>query len=141
MTRIVVDTGPLVALLNRRDRHHRWIRQVLDTVEPPVYTCEAVVSEACFLLSRLAHGQDALLELLAHDVVKIDFRLNAEIDTVRRLMRKFATVPMSLADACLVRMSELNAHSRMFTTDSHFRIYRRNGRNVIPLLAPPEGRT
>ena len=97
MTRVVVDTGPLVALLNRRDRHHAWVRQVLDTVEPPIFTCEAVVSEACFLLGRLAGGQDALFELLANRVVTIDFRLHTEIEAVRGLMRKFATVPMSLA--------------------------------------------
>ena len=63
MTRIVVDTGPLVALLNRRDRHHAWIREVLDTLQPPISTCEAVVSEACFLLRRFARGPDALLAL------------------------------------------------------------------------------
>ncbi|MDZ4259376.1 MAG: PIN domain-containing protein [Gemmatimonadales bacterium] len=136
MTRIVVDTGPLVALLNRRDRHHAWIREVLDTVEPPIFTCEAVVSEACFLLSRLAGGQNALLELLASDVVAIDFKLDAEIDPVRTLMRKFATVPMSLADACLVRMSELDAKTTIATLDGDFRGYRRNRRQIIPTIMP-----
>ena len=136
MTRIVVDTGPLVALLNRRDRHHAWIRQVLDTVKPPIVTCEAVVSEACVLLGRLAGGQDALLELLANDVVRIEFRLQAEIGAVRGLMRKFATVPMSLADACLVRMSELDAQTTILTLDGDFRVYRRNRRQVIPTIMP-----
>ena len=139
MTRFVVDTGPLVALLNRRDRHHAWIRQVLNTVEPPILTCEAVVSEACFLLGRLAGGQDALLELLANDVVRIDFRLHTEIDTVRGLMRKFAAVPMSLADACLVRMSELDAQTAIVTMDGDFRVYRRNRRQVIPTIMPGSG--
>ena len=139
MTRVVVDTGPLVALLNRRDRHHAWVRQVLDTVEPPIFSCEAVVSEACFLLSRLAGGQDALLELLANDVVRIDFRLHTEIETVRGLMRKFATVPMSLADACLVRMSELDAQTTIVTLDGDFRVYRRNRRQVIPTIMPGRG--
>ena len=139
MTRVVVDTGPLAALLNRRDRHHAWIRQVLDTVEPPIFTCEAVVSEACFLLGRLAGGQAALMELLANDVVRIDFRLHAEIDSVRGLMRKFATVPMSLADACLVRMSELDAQTTIITMDSDFRVYRRNRRQVIPTIMPGRG--
>lgn len=139
MTRVVVDTGPLVALLNRRDRHHVWVREVLDTVEPPIFTCEAVVSEACFLLGRLAGGQDALLELLANDVVRIDFRLHTEIDTVRGLMRKFASVPMSLADACLVRMSELDAQTMIVTMDGDFRVYRRNRRQVIPTIMPGRG--
>ncbi len=139
MSRVVVDTGPLVALLNRRDRHHAWVRQVLDTIEPPIYTCEAVVSEACFLLGRLAGGQAALLQLLANDVVRIDFRLHTEIETVRGLMRKFATVPMSLADACLVRMSELDAQTTIVTLDSDFRVYRRNRRQVIPTIMPGRG--
>ena len=125
-----------MALLNRRDRHHAWVRQVLDTVKPPVFTCEAVVSEACFLLGRLAGGQDALLELLANDVVRIDFRLHGELESVRGLMRKFATVPMSLADACLVRMSEMDVQTTIVTLDSDFRVYRRNRRQVIPTIMP-----
>lgn len=136
MTRIVIDTRPIVALLNRRDRHHAWTREVLDTVEPPIYTCEAVVSEACFLLRRLADGQDAVFELLASGVLKIDFRMRSEIDALRSLMRKFANVPMSFADACLVRMTELDAESLIVTLDSDFRVYRRNRRQVIPTIMP-----
>ena len=136
MTRIVIDTGPIVALLNRRDRHHAWTREVLDTVEPPIYTCEAVVSEACFLLRRLTDGQDAVFELLASGVLKVDFRMRSEIDALRSLMRKFANVPMSFADACLVRMTELDAESLIVTLDSDFRVYRRNRRQVIPTIMP-----
>ena len=136
MTRVIIDTGPVVALLNRRDRHYAWVREVLDAVEPPIFTCEAVVSEACFLLRRVAGGQDAVLELLSSDVLKIDFRMVPEIAAVQRLMRKFANVPMSLADACLVRMSELDAHSVVVTLDGDFRVYRRNRRQVIPTIMP-----
>jgi predicted nucleic acid-binding protein len=136
MSRVVVDTGPLVALLNRSDRHHDWVRQVLDTVEPPVFTCEAVISEACFLLSRIREGQDAVLELLSKDILKVDFRLSSEIDSVRALMKKFRSVPMSFADACLVRISELEPRSRILTLDSDFRVYRRNRRQTIPTVMP-----
>jgi len=136
VTRVVIDTGPIVALLNRRDRHHAWVREVLDAVEPPIFTCEAVVSEACFLLGRVAGGQDAVLELLASDVVNIDFRMLPEIAAVQGLMRKFATVPMSLADACLVRMTELEAQSVLVTLDGDFRVYRRNRRQIIPTIMP-----
>ena len=139
MTRVVIDTGPIVALLNRRDRHHAWIREVLDTVEPPIFTCEAVVSEACFLLGRFTHGPDAVLELLAKDVLKVDFRIRSEVDPLRALMQKFASVPMSLADACLVRMTELDAESVVVTLDSDFRVYRRNRRHVIPTIMPGRG--
>jgi len=136
MSRVVIDTGPLVALLNRSDRHHRWVRQVLDTVEPPVFTCEAVISEACFLLGRIRDGQDTVLELLSKDILKVDFRLSAEVDSLRALMKKFQSVPMSFADACLVRMSELEPRSRILTLDSDFRVYRRNRRQAIPTLMP-----
>lgn len=136
MTRVVVDTGPLVALLNRRDRHHVWVREVLDTVEPPVFTCEAVISEACFLLGKVGDGQDAVLELLSEDVLRIDFRMESELDALRALMKKFANVPMSLADACLVRMTELDSRSHVLTLDGDFRVYRRNRRQLVPTIMP-----
>ena len=112
------------------------IREILDTVEPPVFTCEAVVSEACFLLNRIAGGQDAVLELLAGHVIETDFQLSDEIAAVRSLMKKFATVPMAFADACLVRMSELQSKRVILTLDSDFRVYRRNRRQVIPVITP-----
>lgn len=136
MTRVILDAGPVVALLNRRDQHHAWIRELLDTVKPPVFTCEAVVSEACFLLGRLTGGQDAVFELLSNDILKIDFSMPSEIATLRGLMRKFANVPMSLADACLVRMTELDAQSVIVTLDSDFKVYRRNRRQVVPTITP-----
>jgi predicted nucleic acid-binding protein len=136
MSRVVLDTGPLVALLNARDRHHGWVRQVLDTVEPPVFTSEAVISEACFLLSRIRDGQDAVFELLSKQILKVDFRLTSEVDAVRALMKKFQSVPMSFADACLVRMSELEPSSRILTLDNDFRVYRRNRRQAIPTIMP-----
>ena len=136
MTRVVIDTGPVVALLNRRDRQHAWIRDVLDAVEPPIFTCEAVISEACFLLGRIRGGQDAVFALLSKDVLKIEFRMREEIDAVRGLMRKFENVPMSLADACLVRMTELDPQSMVLTLDSDFRVYRRNRRQAIPTIMP-----
>jgi predicted nucleic acid-binding protein len=139
VTRIVIDTGPLVALLNRRDRHHAWIRAVLAEIEPPIFTCEAVVSESCFLLRRVAGGADAVLALLSNGIVNIDFRMPAEIDAVRELMRKFASVPMSFADACLVRMTELDPETTVVTLDDDFRVYRRNRRQLISTIAPGRG--
>lgn len=131
-----MDTGPLVALLNRRDRHHDWVRDVLDTVEPPVFTCEAVISEACFLLGRIDGGQDGVLQLLSGDILRLDFRMESELDALRALMRKFAKIPMSLADACLVRMTELDRRSQVLTLDGDFRAYRRNRRQRVPTIMP-----
>lgn len=136
MTSVIVDTGPLVALLNRREHHHAWARKVMDTVEPPIFTCDAVLSEACFLLQDTAGGPDAILELVARGIVRADFRVTAEVDSLRSLMKKFANVPMSLADACLVRMTELDQKSIVLTLDSDFSMYRRNRRQVVPTISP-----
>ncbi len=139
MTTVVLDTGPLVALLNKRDRQHAWVSAVLDTIEPPLWTCEAVISEACFLLRDFEGGRDAVLALIARSVIKCDFRLANEIDAIRALMKKFSDVPMSLADACLVRMTELETRPIVLTMDNDFRVYRRNRRQTIPTLMPPRG--
>ena len=136
MTSVIIDTGPLVALLNRRERLHSWASEILDTIEPPIFTCDPVLSEACFLLQDVIGGQDAILELISRGIVRSDFRVASEIDSLRVLMKKFGDVPMSLADACLVRMTELDQQSVVLTIDSDFRIYRRNRRQVVPTITP-----
>jgi predicted nucleic acid-binding protein len=136
MKRVIVDTGPIVALLNRTDRHHTWTRTVLDAVEPPMFTCEAVLSEACFLLRRINGGQDAVLELVARGILSVTFSVTAELKPVRKLMKRYSSVPMSFADACLVRMSELDPRATVVALDSDFKIYRRNVRQAIPVLLP-----
>lgn len=136
MTSVIVDTGPLVALLNRRERHHSWVVETMDVIEPPIFTCDAVLSEACFLLQGIEGGPDAVLELVARGIVRSDFHIMAEVDALRALVKKFANVPMSLADACLVRMTELDQRSVILTLDSDFKIYRRNKRQVVPTLMP-----
>ncbi len=133
---VVVDTGPLVALVNRRERHHAWVREQFAELRPPLLTCEAVVSEACFLLREIDGGASALLELFSRRVVVVPFCLADELPVVERLMRRYRDVPMSLADACLVRMAEQHAASRVLTLDAHFKIYRKNGRAIIPTLMP-----
>jgi uncharacterized protein len=136
MRRVIVDTGPLVALLNSNDRHHEWARDAFATVEPPLLSCEAVISEACFLLRRIHGGSQAVLELLSREVVVTSFSLAAELAPVRALMTRYASVPMALADACLVRMSELDRKATVATLDTDFRIYRRNRRQAIAVLSP-----
>jgi len=136
VNRLVIDTGPLVALLNRRDQHHAWIRGLLAAVAPPLYTCEAVLSESCFLLRRRAGAEAALLTLVERNILRVDFGLGAEVAAVAALMQKFANVPMSLADACLVRMTELEPDSTIVTLDEDFRVYRRLKRQVVPVMMP-----
>ena len=136
MSRIAIDTGPLVALLNRRDRHHRWVRDILDKIEPPLLTCEPVISESCFLLGKFGDGQDAVLELLAKGIIRIEFRLATEIQAVKKLMKSFSSASMSLADGCLVRMAEMDSRCVILTLDKHFQIYRRNRRQIVPTIMP-----
>ena len=137
MTRpVLIDTGPLVAYLNRTDHHYRWAKSQLAGLSPPLFTCEAVLAEACFILQKYPGGQAAVLELLRRDAVRIDFSLQEEIEPISRLMARYSNIPISLADASLVRMSELFADSPVLTLDSDFRVYRRNGRQAIPLIIP-----
>jgi uncharacterized protein len=134
--KIIVDAGPLIALLSATDAHHAWASEHFGLLEPPLLTCEAVLSEAQFLLaSRRADPLD-ILEMVSRGAIQIAFRVENEVERLLKLQRTYRNLPMSLADACLVRMAELQQLSRVFTTDSHFVIYRRNGRQVIPLLAP-----
>lgn len=137
MTRTtLVDTGPLVAFLNRGDTHHAWARAQMERLEPPLVTCEAVLAEACYFLRRHPEGVPALLEMVDRGLVSVEFRLDEHVKRVRDLLRRYADVPMSLADACLVRMSEVESGSRVFTLDGDFRVYRRLSRRTITVLLP-----
>jgi predicted nucleic acid-binding protein len=132
----LLDTGPLVAFLNRRDRYHAWARQCLDEAEPPLLTCEAVLSEACFLLRGNDRGSETILDLVERGLLATALSLEKEAASLKRLLARYAEVPMSLADACLVRMSELYPEAVLLTLDSDFRIYRRNRRAMVPTLMP-----
>ena len=135
--RTVVDTGPLVAVLNASDEHHAWAREVFGKLSPPVFTCEAVLSEAQFLLQERGGDPLAVLAWVQQGVISLAFDAASEIERLLELQRSYRNLPMDFADACLVRMTEQHERSSVLTTDSHFRIYRRNGRQIIPLRAPP----
>jgi uncharacterized protein len=135
-TKVLLDSGPLVGFLSGTDQHHRWAREVWNSLYEPLWTCEAVLSEAIFLLQSVEVPVSPLLELFERGLVKIDFSVSDQRSDLWRLLRKYADRPMSLADACLVRMAELHERCRIFTTDKDFLVYRRKGRGVIPLLAP-----
>ena len=133
---VLVDTGPLVAFLNQRDRYHSWAVSQLADVEPPLRTCEPVLSEACFLLRSHEGGSRAVLQLMRRGLLTTPLRFEDEIDRISRLVTKYADVPMSLADGCLVRMAELNLGKVVMTLDADFRVYRMHGRQVIPTIMP-----
>jgi uncharacterized protein len=130
----VVDAGFLIALLSQKDRHHRWAATQACEIPPPWRTCEAVLSEAFHLLG--SGGRAALAALLRRGAVASSFTFASETRRVLDLMDKYASVPMSIADACLVRMSETLSDAVLLTTDTDFRIYRRLGRQVVPCVLP-----
>lgn len=130
----IVDAGFLVALLSRRDYHHKWAVQIASESPPPWFTCEAVLSEAFHLLGE--RGTPGLTALLGRKALSVGFSLDGNLEAVLAFLQKYATVPMSLADACLVRMSETLADPLILTTDSDFRVYRRHSRQAIPLALP-----
>jgi predicted nucleic acid-binding protein len=133
---LLLDTGPWVALHCRDDAFHPWAREQFTTISGPLLTCEAVVAETCFLLARNGHDPAKALALVSRGVVRVGMALGDEIASVQALFERYDNVPASLADACLVRMSELYERCRVFTLDADFHIYRRHGRKVIPLLRP-----
>lgn len=137
MARVVLaDSGALVAALDRRDEHHAWARAHFEAFRQPCFTCDAVLSESFFLLGGLNAGKETLCTALEREAVRLDFNTPKNLPDIIRLMRRYADTPMSFADACLVRMAELHADVAIFTVDSDFRIYRRNGRHIIPVIAP-----
>jgi len=136
VNQIIVDAGPLVETLVPRGRYHQWVTDQWRRLEPPFFTCESVLSEATFVLEREGSDPDLVMEMLDRVFLKIALSVKDHTSDLRRLMRKYRKQPMSLADACLVRLSELHAQSIVFTLDSDFSIYRRHGNKVIPLLRP-----
>ena len=136
--RIIVDTGPLIAYVNSNDKYHDWAVSQLAAVTPPLMSCESVLSEACFLLRHFKNGSINLLKMLGRQLITLPFNLEEEIDAVGELVRKYQNIPMSLADACLVRMSEQLSGSVILTLDNDFKIYRKNKRNIVPTIMPDD---
>jgi uncharacterized protein len=130
----IVDSGALVALLDPREERHSWARETFARQPDPWFTCEAALSEALFLLQE-PHSR-ALEQLLRKGHLRLGLNLAEELTRVLDLLAKYADVPMSLADACLVRMSEILPDPVVLTTDDDFRIYRRHSRQVVPCLMP-----
>ncbi len=134
--KIIIDTGPLVAFLNKKDKYHKWTLSQFSHLNPPFFTCESVISEVCFLLRNTENGPQNIFRLIERKLIAIQFKLVSELTIIARLINKYNNIPMSLADACLVRMSEQIANSAICTLDSDFKIYRKDKRKIIPVIIP-----
>ncbi len=132
---VVMDTGPLVAYLSRRDAYHDWAVEQFRSLDPPLVTCEPVLTEACFIAARNRVSPTRVLDFVASGVLRIGLQLQGEVSVLRWLLTRYANVPMSLADACLVRMAETTGLP-ICTLDSDFAIYRLRGRQPLNLISP-----
>jgi predicted nucleic acid-binding protein len=134
--RAIVDTGPLVAFLDRRERAHRWAADRFAELEPPAMVCEPVLTEAAHLLGPYVGAREQLLGALTSRALAIGLRIDEHLEPLRLLLGKYRDQPMSLADACVVRMAELYENHAVVTLDSDFAVYRRHGRMPIRLVHP-----
>ena len=134
--RFIIDTGPLVAFLVKEETHHQWVREQFQRLPAPFLTCEAVLTETFFLVRKLPHGITKFFALINSGLLDIDFSIIAEGVALEKLVQRYSNVPMSLADACLVRLAKLHPQTLVFTLDRDFQIYRLDGRQPIPLLTP-----
>ena len=135
---MILDTGPLLAYLDRSEQNADWIRRQLELHRGEVWTCEAVLSEAIFLLFRNGLDHEPLFELLRRRAIQIPFQFAEHQDELWDMMTRYADLPMSPADACLVRMAELHPRAEIITLDRHFKLYRTRDRRVLKLRLPPE---
>lgn len=133
---VILDAGPLVASLNPRDAYHGWAKAQIARTEPPLLTCEAVLTEACFLIRQIPGASQAVIEMVQRRFLVVSFQLEEAADVVGQLIARYSRVPMSLADACLVCMAEQHARGIVLTLDSDFKLYRKHGRQVIPTIMP-----
>ena len=130
----ILDAGPLIAALNSRDEHHRWACEILERLGPPFYSCPEAMAEAAAMTGQPA----AIVEMIQSEEIILAFDLSEQTASVLSLLKKYRDRDMDLADACIVRMAELMRECRVITLDrADFAVYRRNGRDLIPVIVPP----
>ena len=134
MKATLLDTGVIVALLDRDERFHLQCVEVVSDVVGPLLTCEAVVAEACHLLRRVHGAPEAVIKNVANGVFQTPVRLVDRATSIEKLLKKYRDVPMDLADACLVDLADSLNTGQILTLDSDFKIYRWRSRRKFELL-------
>ena len=137
MKPVLLDTGVVVALLDRSEKHHMTCAEVVKRLSAPLITCEAVLAESCYLLRRLPGAPEAVIENVAEGIFQIPLQLSREAPAVRQIMKKYRDRKIDLADACLIRLAEEFQTSAILTLDSDFGVYRWGKNkpfNVLPGL-------
>ena len=136
MASLILDTGPLVALLDKDDEYHGWVADKFHNLDEPLITCDAVLTETCFLMRSLPAALPRLQAFFSAGDLIAYHGDALELERTFELMRLYQNIPMSFADACLVCMVEKRHGSTLFTLDRDFTIYRQQRRRIIPLIAP-----
>ena len=122
---ILLDTGPIVALLSKDDSHHDRAVRLFSECEPPFRCCEAVIAEACFLMKKVHKaGPPEVIALGRSGVFEVGMKVQDHWSSIESLLRRYSNIPISLADTCLIRMAEIHNEPRILTFDSDFVVYR-----------------
>jgi predicted nucleic acid-binding protein len=132
---VLLDTGVVVALLDRSERLHEACDKAVQEIEAPLITCEAVIAESCYLLRNLAGASESVVENIAAGIFQIPLQLSREAAGVKQILRKYRDRKIDLADACLIRLADEFGTADILTLDGHFAIYRW-GRNKAFRMLP-----
>ena len=136
MKPVLIDTGAIVALLDRSERHHEACVETLEHLTSPLVTCEAVIAESCYRMRRLPGAAEAVLENVAKGVFRIPLELAAAAPQVQRILRKYRNQEIDLADACLIHLAGEVRSGDILTLDSDFEVYRWGANRPFQRLLP-----
>ncbi|MEX0719718.1 MAG: PIN domain-containing protein [Balneolaceae bacterium] len=138
---ILIDTGPLYAVFDHRDQWHGWSVQQFGCLNPPFVTCEAVVTETIFLLNKIGIGTEPLFNLMNRNLLQVEPILNSSSNQrfIQKFISNYKNLPASVADSCLMFLSEHEKDPVIFTLDSDFTIYRMQNGNTVNLIIPKNG--
>lgn len=124
MKPVLLDTGVIVALLDRSERLHKACAEAVQEIQAPLITCEAVIAESCYLLRSLAGASEAVVENVAAGIFQIPFQLSNEAAGVKGILRKYRDRRIDLADACLIHLADEFGTGDILTLDGDFGVYR-----------------
>jgi predicted nucleic acid-binding protein len=134
---VLLDTGVLVALLDRSERLHEACAKAVQEIEAPLITCEAVITESCYLLRNLAGAAELVVENIAAGIFQIPLQLSREAAGVKQILRKYRDRKIDLADACLIRLADEFGTADILTLDGDFAIYRWGRNKAFRMLPTP----
>jgi uncharacterized protein len=134
---VLLDTGVIVALLDRSERLHEACAKAVQEIEAPLITCEAVIAESCYLLRTLAGAAEAVVENMAAGIFQVPFQLSREAAGVKQILRKYRDRKIDLADACLIRLADEFGTADILTLDGDFAIYRWGRNKTFRMLPGP----